>query len=60
VKAPLPDLALLELVADWRDQLRTKIEHQQTLIPWEGTDLDDLKAEVALFGRLCRRLRGDE
>ena len=47
----------LELIADWRDELRLKLRRACNDVWGPPPDLDELRAEVELFKLACRGVR---
>ena len=46
----------LTLIADWRDELRRKLERASNNV-WEWPDLDELRSEVERFKLACKGAR---
>ena len=58
---PLPDINTLEIVADWKHDLRTRYERAKLryeLIGGNGLEIEALGAEMRDFSRLCEVLKG--
>ena len=56
---PLPDINTLEIVADWKHDLRTRYERAK--LRYEligGLEIEALGAEMRDFSRLCEVLKG--
>jgi hypothetical protein len=57
---PLPDTETLEIVATWKDDLRTRYERAKLryeLIGGNGPEIEALGAEMRDFSRLCKVLK---
>jgi hypothetical protein len=57
---PLPDIDTLEIVADWKADLRTRYERAKLryeLIGGNGPEIEVLGAEMRDFKRLCQVLK---
>jgi hypothetical protein len=59
-KGPLPDIDTLEIVADWRVDLTTRLKRAQLRHELIGLDPEEIVAlgdEMRDFSRLCRALK---
>ena len=54
-------IAVLEIIADWRDELQLKIRRAILYFEFVGLDAEEqerLEAEVETFNQICRCLTG--
>ena len=58
---PLPDIDTLEIIADWKDDLRIRYARAQLryeLIGGNGPEIEAMAAEMADFSRVVAILKG--
>jgi hypothetical protein len=58
---PLPDIATLEIMADWKQDLRARFERAQLryeLIGGNGPEIEALGDEMRDFSRVAQVLKG--